>query len=72
SPGYIASAQALQLKQVGERNQTLGWVGIGVGAAGLVAGAGMALWAREVQESPHVTAWVVPTGSGVQVAGVFP
>lgn len=69
----LSADRALELRQSGELTQRLGWVGVGLGAASLVAGAGMALYAREPQEpAPPLTAWLVPTPSGIQVQGVLP
>lgn len=68
--GLIEEPRARALRDGGMQAQTLGWTGVGIGAAGLVISAGMFLWAREVVDSPRVA--IVPGPSGFGVAGVFP
>jgi hypothetical protein len=66
----IEEPRARDLRDGGMRAQTLGWTGVGIGAAGFALSAGMFLWAREITDSPGVA--VVPGPSGLSITGVLP
>ncbi len=66
----LTEAQADQLADAGRTQQTVGWVGIGVGAAALVGAAGMFLFGGD--EVVRAGVAVTPGGVSVGLAGVLP
>jgi hypothetical protein len=66
----LTPAQERDAMQTGPLLQTLGWVGVGVGAAAVATG--VVLLALPSGDAPAVSALVMPGGAFVGVAGRFP
>lgn len=65
----ITPLEARELRDIGARNQAIGWVMVGLGVA--VAAGGFVWWMRDApDESP--TVWLAPNGTGVTVGGTLP
>jgi hypothetical protein len=62
--------KARQTAASGATMQTLGWVGVGVAAAGLVGMSALLLFGSEPPVTPAVT--LGPSGAGLVVGGTFP
>lgn len=67
--GPLTPAQSDQVVREGQLQQTLGWVGVGVGAAGLVTAAGMFLFGGEEVVTANVS--LAPGQLSVGVAGTW-
>lgn len=66
----LLEPEAERLANAGRMQQTLGWVGIGIGAAALVSAAGMYVFGGD--EVVRAGVALSPNGASVGVAGVFP
>jgi hypothetical protein len=62
--------EARRTAATGATMQTIGWVGVGVAAAGLVGMGSVLLFGKEPTLTPAVT--LAPSGAGIAIGGSFP
>jgi hypothetical protein len=66
----LTLSEATVFKQSGELFQTLGWVGIGAGVAGVAAGTYLLLTAPS-EPAPSLSFFVTPSGGAISLGGSF-